>query len=1061
MIRLVQVALKRPYTFVVLALAILIFGVLTVTRMPTDILPDIKIPVIAVVWSYTGLPATEMSGRVVTLFERFLGLTVGDIEHIESQSVVGIGVIKIFFQPNVDIRTATAQVTSASQTATRQMPPGMTPPLIINYNASTVPIIQLALSSDTLPEQTLSDLGTNIIRPKLITIPGASMPAPYGGKSRQVEIDIDPNALQARGLSAQDVENALSAQNLIIPVGTEKIGGIEYTIELNDSPQALDELNDIPIKTVNGTSILMRDVAHVRDGYAPQTNIVHVDGKRAVLITVLKTGSASTLQIIDGIKAALPSLKDQLPEDLKITVFGDQSLFVSGAISGVIREGIIAAALTCLMILLFLGSWRSTLIIATSIPLAVLGSITALSLLGQTLNIMTLGGLALAVGILVDDATVTIENINFHLEQGKAIEPAILDGARQIVTPAFVSLLCICIAFVPMFFLGGVAGYLFVPMAESVIFAMVTSFILSRTLVPTMAKAILHAHDRKGHHHGELEYSLEELRTHQSDPKKIHNPLVRVQRSFERGFEAVRNGYRDLVELMVRRAGLFIVVFLSAVALSFGLVPFLGQNFFPAVDAGRMNIHVRSPVGTRIEANAFLFSRIEKAIRESIPPQELASVVDNIGLPYSGLNMAYSNTGTIGPEDGDIQVSLNEGHRPTAQYVKLLRERLPKEFRGTVFSFLPADIISQILNFGAPAPIDLQIAGPRQAENYVYADKILHQLRQVPGMVDTRIQQSNQNPAFHIDVDRTRAEQLGLTERDVANSLVINLAGSSQVAPSFWLNPRNGINYSVVAQTPQYRLDTLSDLENLPVSSADGTRSQVLGGIASITRSSVDALVSHQNISPVLDVYATTQDRDLGGVAADIKTVVDSDQKLVPRGSSVAIRGQVETMDTSFTGLLFGLLGAIVLIYLLLVVNFQSWRDPFVIIMALPAAPRGNCLDAVCHPHNVVRSRPDGCHHVHGSRDREQYLGGEFCQGPARRRRGLLLGGPGIGIFTVPSCLHDRVGHDHRNDAYGPWSRRGRRAKRPAGMGRHRRFAVRHRRHFDLCARGFRRRSSR
>jgi multidrug efflux pump subunit AcrB len=941
MIWLVQVALKRPYTFVVLALTILIFGILSVTHAPTDILPDIKIPVIAVIWGYNGLPATEMAARIVTPYERVLGLIVGDIEHMESQSVVGIGVVKIFFQPNVDIRTATAQVTSISQTVLRTMPPGLTPPLILNYNASTVPIIQMALSSDTLPEQTLSDLGQNVIRPRLVTIPGAAMPSPYGGKSRQVQIDIDSNALQARGLSAQDVENALSVQNLIIPVGTEKIGGVEYSIELNDSPLSLDELNDIPIKTVNGTTILMRDVAHVRDGFSPQTNIVHVDGKRAVLMTVLKSGSASTLQIIQGIKDILPTLKDQLPADLKVTVLGDQSVFVNAAIGGVIREGVIAAALTCLMILLFLGSWRSTLIIATSIPLAILGSIIALSLLGQTLNIMTLGGLALAVGILVDDATVTIENINFHLEQGKKIETSILDGAKQIVTPAFVSLLCICIAFVPMFFLGGIAGYLFVPMAEAVIFAMVTSFILSRTLVPTMAKYILHKHDRKGHQHGELEYSLEELKTHRPDYKHIHNPLVKIQRSFEAGFEKVRGGYRELLEMFLGKSRLFILIFLSAVGLSFFLVPFLGQNFFPSVDAGRLNIHVRVPIGTRIESTAFQFSQIEAAIRNLVPPEDLDSMVDNIGIPYSGLNMAYSNTGTIGPQDGDIQVSLKEGHRPTAEYARLLRERLPREFRGTVFSFLPADIISQILNFGAPAPIDLQIAGNRQQENYAFADKLLHQLKGVSGLVDGRIQQSNQNPAFHIDVDRTRAGLLGLTERDVTNSLVINLAGSSQVAPTFWLNPQNLISYPVVAQTPQYRLDTLSDLENLQISSADGTKSQVLGGIANISRGSIDAEVTHNNISPVVEIFATTQGRDLGSVAADIRKIVAGDASSVPKGSSVVLRGQVQTMNTSYSGLLFGLLGAIVLIYLLIVVNFQSWADPFVIVMALPAALAG------------------------------------------------------------------------------------------------------------------------
>jgi len=941
MIWFVRVALQRPYTFVVLALLILIFGPLAAVRTPTDILPDIKIPVIAVVWTYTGLPASDMAGRIVTYYERSLSATVNDVEHIESQSVLGIAVVKIFFQPTVDIRTATAQVTSISQTVLKQMPPGITPPQILNYNASTVPIIELALSSKTLPEQTLGDLGNNIIRPIMATVAGAATPTPYGGKTRQVQIDIDANALQARGLSAQDVETALAAQNQIIPVGTEKIGSFEYTLQLNDSPQVIDELNDLPIKAVNGTTILMRDVAHVRDGYPPQTNIVHVDGKRSVLMTILKSGSASTLAIIQGVKSLLPGLKAVVPDSLEIKAVDDQSLFVRAAISGVAREGVIAAALTSLMILLFLGSWRSTVIIATSIPLAILGSIIALSAMGQSLNIMTLGGLALAVGILVDDATVTIENINWHLEQGKQVEPAILDGAAQIVTPAFVSLLCICIVFVPMFFLGGVAGYLFVPMAEAVVFAMISSFILSRTLVPTMAKFILRPHVPQGHPHGELEYDMQEIRNHHAADTVPRNPLVRFQRAFEQKFEAVRAGYKELLELALANSRGFIIGFLAVVLLSFALVPWLGRNFFPTVDAGQINIHVRAPIGTRIEETAFTFARVEDAIRRTIPPGELDSIVDNIGLPYSGINNAYSNTGTIGSQDGDIQIALKEGHRPTAGYVKRLREQLPRAFPGTSFAFLPADIISQILNFGAPAPIDLQLAGPRLQENYRYAAKLLHQIREIPGIADARIQQSEATPAFKIDVDRTRADEVGITERDVTNSMVVNLAGSGQVAPTFWLNPKNGISYPIVAQTPQYRLDSLSDLKNLQVTSADGKRSQILGGIANISRGRSDAVVSHYNISPMVEIFATTQGRDLGAVAGAIQKVIHDNAAGLPKGSTVVLRGQVQTMNSAFSGLLFGLLAAVVLIYLLIVVNFQSWADPFVIITALPAALAG------------------------------------------------------------------------------------------------------------------------
>ncbi|AJW95162.1 RND transporter [Burkholderia gladioli] len=934
MLGLVRVALRRPYTFVVLAILILIIGPLAALRTPTDIFPNIRIPVIAVIWQYTGLSPDQMAGRISSPFERTLTTTVNDVEHIEAQSITGFGVIKIFFQPGVDINTANAQVTAVSQTLLRQLPPGTTPPLILNYNASTVPIIQLALSGKGLSEQNLADLGLNTLRPALVTVPGAAIPFPFGGKTRQVQLDVDPAALQARGLSAQDVANALAGQNLLTPIGTEKIGDYEYTLNLNDAPGDIRELANLPVKAVNGTTIYMRDIANVHDGSAPQTNIVHVDGNRSVLITVLKNGAASTLAIISGIKQHVEQGKAGWPQNLQIAPIGDQSLFVTAAISGVAREGVIAAVLTSLMILLFLGSWRSTLIIATSIPLAVLGSIITLSALGETLNIMTLGGLALAVGILVDDATVTIENINWHLEQGKQVEPAILDGAAQIVTPAFVSLLCICIVFVPMFFLQGIARFLFVPMAEAVMFAMISSFILSRTLVPTMAKYLLkpHAHAEGGHG---------------AERAPSRNPLVRFQRGFEARFERVRSRYRALLELALAHRKPFVSVFFGFVLVSFALVPLLGQNFFPSVDAGQIVMHVRAPVGTRVERTAEILARVQQAVRGIIPPAELGTMVDNMGLSSSGINTAYNNTGTIGSQDGDIQITLNEGHGPTADYVRRMREELPRRFPGVTFSFPPADIISQILNFGSPAPIDLQVRGNNLAANFDYTNTLLREIRRVPGVVDARIQQSQQSPAFSVDVDRTRAQLLGITERDVTNSLVVNLAGSSQVAPTYWLNPANGISYPIVMQTPQYNLDTLAALQNLPISAtganaaAAGNATQILGGLATIRRADINSIVSQYNIQPMVEIFATTQDRDLGSVSRDINRIVSAHAKELPRGSSVALLGQVQTMNAAFGGMLFGLLGAVVLIYLLIVVNFQSWSDPFVIVTALPAAIAG------------------------------------------------------------------------------------------------------------------------
>jgi CzcA family heavy metal efflux pump len=921
---IVRIALRRPYSFIVLAVLILMFGPLAAVKTPTDIFPDIKIPVIGVAWQYTGLSPDEMAGRIISPYERVIPTLVNDVEHVESQSLPGIGIVRIYFQPHVDIRTATAQVTSVSQSVLRQLPPGITPPLIINYNASTVPILQLATSSKSQTEQQVLDLTQNFMRPALSIIPGAAIPYSYGGKVRQVQFDLDPKAMQAKGLSARDVEAAIARQNQIIPAGTAKIGSFQYTVKLNDAPDTIAELNDLPIKTVGGATIYMHDLGQVHDGAPPQQSLVHVNGARAVLTTILKTGSASTLAIVKGIKDALPKIKESMPADFKIDALNDQSVFVKAAIAGVIREGVIAAGLTSLLILLFLGSWRSTLIIATSIPLAVLCALIALWAFGQTLNIMTLGGLALAVGLLVDEATVTIENINWHLEQGKDVKTAILDGAAQIATPAFVSLLCICIVFIPMFALGGVAGYLFVPLAMSVVFAMIASYLLSRTLVPTMAMYLLKPHAEAAH------------------GAPGNNAFAKFQRGFERGFERGREGYRNLLAMAIAHRGVFVIGFLAVVAGSFLLAPFLGEDFFPSVDSGEITLHVRPHVGTRIEDSAAEFGRIEMVVRQTIPPSELSSIVDNMGLPVSAINTVYNNSGVIGYQDGDIFISLNKKHHATAVYVRRLREILPRAFPGSTFAFLPADIISQILNFGSPAPLDLQVAGPNLAANRAYASALLRRIRAIRGVADARIQQSAENPQLRVNIDRSRAAQLGLSESDVTDSLVTTLSGSTQVAPTFWLDPKNGVSYPISAQTPEYTLTTLPDLENIPVTGATpGSGVQVLGGLGTIKREWSNAVVSHYNIKPVVEIFATTQDRDLGGVAHDIQAAVKATAKDQPKGSTVTLRGQAVTMNTAFRGLFFGLLGAIVLIYLLIVVNYQSWLDPFVIITALPAALAG------------------------------------------------------------------------------------------------------------------------
>ncbi|WP_298691889.1 efflux RND transporter permease subunit [uncultured Sphingomonas sp.] len=922
---IVRTALARPLTFIVMAILIAIVGVLQAARTPVDIFPNIGVPVIATAWQYTGLSPDDMSGRIITPFERVLTTTVNDIEHIESQSLNGIGVVKIYFQPGANIQTATAQVTSISQTILKQLPPGVTPPLILNYNASTVPIVQLALSGPGLSEQTLFDLAQNQIRPQLVTVPGAAIPYAFGGKQRQVQFDLDPQALQSKGLSGQDIGNAIAAQNQINPVGFAKIGTFQYNVELNNTPATVEAFNDLPVKTVNGATIYMRDVAHVRDGAAPQQNVVHVDGHRSALMTVLKNGKTSTLAIISGIKGKLPQLQQTLPSQLKITPVGDQSLFVRAAINGVIREGVIAAVLTALMILLFLGSARSTLIVATSIPLAVLFSIIFLGVTGNTLNIMTLGGLSLAVGILVDEGTVTIESITYHLEMGKGVIQAILDGSAQIVTPAFVSLLCICIVFVPMFFLPGVAGYLFVPLALAVIFAMIGSFILSRTLVPTMAMYLLKPHDD----------------AHAEQRKNSRNPFTRFQQGFEKRFERVRAGYGGLLQKALDARAVFAIGFLVCVALSFLLVPFLGRNFFPTVDAGQITLHVRAPIGSRIEDSAANFDRIERRIRQIIPAGELATVVDNIGLPVSGINTVYNNSGTIGPQDGDIQITLGEGHHPVAGYIKTMREQLPHYFPGSTFAFLPADITSQILNFGAPAPIDIQITGKDAKGNLAYAAKMLRRIKAIPGAADARMQQSTSYPELKVHADRSRIDQFGLTERDVTNSVATALAGTAQTAPVYFVNPENGVSYTVVAQAPEYRIRTLNELLNVPVTGSGNAVPQVLGGVASITRDTTGAVISHYNIQPTIDIYATPAERDLGAVAGDINQVLKDLKKEAPKGATITLRGQYATMNTAFSGLFFGLLAAIVLIYLLIVVNFQSWLDPFVIITALPGAIAG------------------------------------------------------------------------------------------------------------------------
>jgi multidrug efflux pump subunit AcrB len=922
---IVKVALDRPYTFIILALLILIMSPVIILRTPTDIFPNINIPVIAVAWQYTGLDPEEMEGRLTTPFEKAATTLVDNIEHIESTTYNGVSVIKLFLQPTASVDTANAQVTAVSQYELRQLPPGTLPPEIINFSASSVPILQLGVSGKGLDEQQLADYSQNAVRPQLVTVPGAVLPLPYGGKSPQISVNMDQNLMQSKGVSPGDLLNALNAQNVVMPSGTAKVGPLEYDVRTNSAPRTIDELGLLPIKKVNGAIVYVRDVATVSSGSAFQTNIVRQDGHRGVMITVLKAGNASTLSVVKGIRGLLPRVLQIVPPNLRITPLSDQSVFVRAAVSGVIREAVIAAALTALMILLFLGSWRSTIIIAISIPLSILSSVIVLSLVGETINTMTLGGLALAVGILVDDATVTIENIERFLENGYELREAILDGAAQIAVPALVSTLCICIVFLPMFFLEGVSRYLFAPLAEAVMFAMIASYILSRTLVPTLAMYL--------------------LRPKQHSPSR--NPLVVFQRGFEAAFERVRAGYQVLLTRLVFARRIFVPSFLGLCLCAFLLLPFLGRDFFPSTDSGEFILHIRAKTGTRIEETARLADQVEGAIRTKLPARELNNILDNLGLPYSPYNTMHLTSGIVGAEDGDILVSLNEDHHPTADYVRRLRRELPREFPGTQFYFLPADITTQILNFGLPAPIDIQFQSDDVAAGTQQATAMLEELRQVPGLVDLRIQQPMDYPTLNVNLDRTKAEQGGYTTHDVAQSMLNSLSGSFQITPMFFLNYKNGVAYNLAAQTPQYHMDTLEDIQNIPINSslaAPRATPEVLGDLTSIQRGHEMAVVSHYNIRRVIDIYGAVQDRDLGAVGKDVEAIVHRHEKQLPRGMFVSLRGQVQTMRSSYVSLLGGLAFAIVLVYMLIVVNFQSWLDPFIIITGLPAALAGIVL---------------------------------------------------------------------------------------------------------------------
>ena len=933
---IVRLALRRPYTFIVASIVLLLLTPFVLLRTPTDIFPAINIPVISVVWQYAGLSPQEIEQRILYNHERSLSATVNDIEHVESNSYNGVGIIKVFLQPGANVDGGVAQITAVAQTILRQMPPGQTPPLVIRYNASTVPILQYSLSSKKLSEQEVADLALNQVRVGIANIPGAQIPWPYGGRMRTVVVDLDLNALKAKNLRPQDIVDAVNAQNLVLPSGTSKIGDTEYDIAVNSSPRVLEDLNSLPIKRVNGTTIYIKDVAQVRDGFNPQTNIVRMNGQRGALITIMKSGFASTLDVVKRVKEQLPRVLATVTSDLDVKEFADQSLFVRAAISGVLKEGTIAAALTAVMILLFIGSWRSTIIIALSIPLSILVSLAVLSALGETINLMTLGGLALAVGILVDDATVEIENVHRQMAMGKPLVTAILDGAEEIALPAFVSTLCICIVFVPMFFLTGVARFLFVPLAESVVFAMLASYFLSRTLIPTLVMYFYRNSPYTGHSEGDDHAD-------EAPPQGWSAPFVRVQRAFERGFSRLREGYRNLLSAILGLRGTFAIAFLLFCLATFALAPQLGQDFFPKVDGGQIRLHLRGRSGTRIEETAQFVERVEKTIQEVIPKHEIGGILDNIGIPFSGIALSYSNSGVIGTSDADILISLTHDHRPTEEYVRELRARLNRDYPSTIFYFLPADIVSQTLNLGLPAPFDVQIYGRDQVTNRAIASRLADKIRRVNGAVDVRVQQPADLPRLTVNVDRDKAGELGLQERDVANSVLLSLSGSGQVQPVYWLNPKLGIQYTINIRAPEHVMNSISALEAIPVSSSrasDGD-GQLLTNLAKIERSQIAPVFSHYNVLPVIDVFGGVAGRDLGGVLRDIQPLIEEAKKELPRGSFIEVRGQAETMRSSYIGLALGLGGAIVLIYLLLVVNFQSWLDPFIIISALPGALAG------------------------------------------------------------------------------------------------------------------------
>ncbi|WP_175748469.1 efflux RND transporter permease subunit [Burkholderia pyrrocinia] len=922
---IVNLALRRPYTFIVMAIMIVLATPLALMRTPVDVLPAINIPVISVIWNYSGFSATEMTNRITAVHERILTTTVNNIQHVESTSLPGIAVVKVFLQPGANVQTAIAQTVSSAQAIVRQMPQGATPPLVITYSASSIPVIQLGLSSTTLSEQSLADIALNFLRPQLITIPGAQVPFPYGGRTRVVAIDLDPQALLAKGLTPADIVNAVNAQNLVLPTGTAKMGQTEYRIDTNASADTVADINNLPIQTVNGATTYLREVAAVRDGFAPQTNVVRQNGQRGVLVSILKSGDASTLKVVSDLKALLPKVIPTLPEGLTITPLFDQSVFVNAAVQGVIHEALIAAVLTAMMILLFLGNWRSTLIIAISIPLSIFTSLIALSALGETINIMTLGGLALAVGILVDDATVTIENIERHLHLGTNLHDAILEGAGEIAVPAFVSTLCICIVFVPMFFLTGVARFLFVPLAEAVVFAMLASYVLSRTLVPTLAMLLFPPQQAT------------------SGPDHATSRFARLHHAFNASFERLRAWYIVLLSILLVRRRFYAMCFLGFCVLSTGLVFALGRDFFPNADSGNIRLHMRAPTGYRIEETARLADRVERVIREVVPPDELGAIVDNLGLPVSGINLSYSNAGTIGTLDGELLIALKPGHRTTTHYVQTLRKLLPERFPGVEFFFQPSDIITQILNFGQPAAIDVQVLGNDLASNMTIASNLMKKIRQIPGAVDVHVLQRNDEPTLLADMDRTRMQQLNLSAQNVAQNMLISLSGSSQTTPSFWINPKTGVQYPLQIQTPQYNISSVDDLLGTPISASgrSGMPLQLLGNLVQVRTAANPAVITHYNIRPAIDLYVSVEGRDLGSVAGEIDRIVSDTRASLPRGTELTMRGQIETMRTSYIGLGAGVAMAIVLVYLLIVVNFQSWLDPLIIISAMPAALAG------------------------------------------------------------------------------------------------------------------------